>query len=141
MKKLVIFLFACCVAMLADAQKTLNVHLKSGGYVSYTFAEKPVVKYEKAELVLNTNTFNLRFSLADIQKFSFEDENLPTKAETISSMEPATDGIVRIYDINGRLLKTFMPDADGVTSYSVDELPSGIYVVKSRKTTYKINKR
>lgn len=53
----------------------------------------------------------------------------------------AANAPVSIYSVDGKLVKTVNADANGYVSISIDELASGIYVVKSATVTFKMNKK
>jgi len=51
------------------------------------------------------------------------------------------EGPLSIYTLGGVLVKTVPAEAGGRHTYSLDELPAGVYVVKSKTTSYKVVKR
>lgn len=120
----------------AFAQNTLNVHQKSGGVVSYSFSEKPVVTYTEDGIHLVTNSVEVDYPLSNLEKFTFEDSTSPSGI--IRTEGGRSD--VQIYSVGGLLVKT-VKASEGTTTFSTEDLPAGIYVIKNGKSTYKIIKK
>lgn len=120
----------------AFAQNTLNVHQKSGGVVSYSFSEKPVVTYTEDGIHLVTNSVEVDYPLSNLEKFTFEDSTSPSGI--IRTEGGSSD--VQIYSVGGTLVKTIKAN-EGTTTFSTSDLPAGIYVIKNGKSTYKIIKK
>ena len=121
----------------AFAQNTLNIHQKSGGVVSYAFSEKPVVTYTADGIHLSTSKVGVDYPLSNLEKFTFGDGDT-NPVESIKADGVAGD--VRIYSINGVLLKT-VKQSEGSVSFSTADLSKGTYIIKNGVTTYKITKR
>lgn len=120
----------------AFAQNTLNVHQKSGGVVSYSFSEKPVVTYTEDGVHLVTNSMEVDYPLSNLEKFTFEDSTSPSGI--IRTEGGSSD--VQIYSVGGTFVKTIKAN-EGTTTFSTEDLPAGIYVIKNGKSTYKIIKK
>lgn len=121
----------------AFAQNTLNIHQKSGGVVSYAFSEKPVVTYTADGIHLSTSKVEVDYPLSNLEKFTFGDGD----ADAVESVKAeGIAGDVRIYSINGVLIKTIKL-SEGSASFSTADLPKGTYIIKNGVTTYKITKR
>lgn len=118
------------------AQNTLNVHQKDGAVVSYGFSEKPVLTYTATGIHLATSKMEVDYPFANLDKFTFSEE---ANSIDIVTTEGTSDE-VRIYNINGTLLKT-IKQSDGASAYSTSDLQKGIYIIKNGKTTYKIIKK
>jgi hypothetical protein len=48
--------------------------------------------------------------------------------------------LVSLIDTNGKVLSTYKTDANGSVSFSITELPEGIYIIKTKSLTCKISK-
>lgn len=119
----------------------LTIHAKSGAKVSYALSEKPVVTYQGNVLVLTTPGTTMEYPLSDLQMFTFSGS---TNAVESVTMEPSKgDGTVRIYNMSGVLVRTIKPSGDrsADTTFSTQDLPSGIYIIKQGRQTYKITKK
>lgn len=120
----------------AFAQNTLNIHQKTGGVVSYSFCEKPVVTCTDDGIHLVTNSVEVDYPLSNLDKFTFEDNTSPSG---IIRTEGGSSN-VQIYSVGGTLVKTVKAN-EGTTTFTTDDLPAGIYVIKNGKLTYKIVKK
>ena len=136
MKKKVLTAFLLVSALCASAQTKMVRHQKSGESIDVLLSEKPVATYEGTDLVVTTpsSTTSLRYSLADLEKITYEDITTSIKCMTIVSND---GGASKIYDLNGRLLIT-VPAGQPVETSS---LPQGMYIIKNNKQSYKIQKR
>ncbi len=122
----------------AYGQNSLNVILKDGGAMTYSFQEKPVVTYTQDGVHLTTTRVEVDFPFQNLEKFTFDDDTADALCEVRSLNDPANTGI---YTIDGKLLRTIKAREEGSTSFSLDDLPRGIYVIKNGNTTHKISKR
>lgn len=137
-----------------SAQNTLTIHQKDGSKFGYGFSEKPVITYTETDLVLKTAKTVVEYPLSAILKFTFIDSETAVseiQSETkspilqldnytvyISGAEASQ--LVSLIDINGKVLSTYKTDANGSISFSITELPEGIYIVKTKSLTCKISK-
>lgn len=140
MKKLVLSLLTLIAATAAWAETALVVHQKSGGTVMYAFSDKPVVTYDEGYLIISVEGTQVSYPLSDMQKFTFEqvEEDQVTLITAPASVAPQP---TYIYSIDGKLMRTLQPSENGTTSASVDGLPTGTYIIKNGKTTYKVAKK
>lgn len=137
--KFLFMLFCLFVgAISCFAQNTLNFHQKDGIVASYAFSEKPVVTYTGTGIHLLTTKVEVDYPLANLEKWTFEDGGTSEGFETITT-EGTTDDI-RIYTTDGVLVRTIQ-QSEGAAIFSTTEFPTGIYIIKNGKTTYKITKR
>lgn len=121
----------------ASAQNTLNVHQKDGTVVRYAFSEKPTVTYTAEGIHLVTTKVEVDYPMENLEKWTF------SEVDYSGIDEIRTDGItdeVFVYSLGGTLVKTVSP-TDGAATFSIADLPAGIYVIKNGNATYKITKR
>lgn len=140
MKKLILSLLTLFAATATWAETALIVHQKSGGTVMYAFSDKPVVTYDEGYLLITVEGTQVSYPLSDLQKFTFEEieEDQITLITAPVSVVPQP---TYIYSIDGKLMRTLQPNENGTTSASVDGLPTGTYIIKNGKTTYKVAKK
>ena len=156
MRKFICSLILLIVTSLltVSAQNTLTIHQKDGSKFGYGFSEKPVITYTETDLVLKTAKTVVEYPLSAILKFTFTDSETAVseiQSETkspilqldnytvyISGAEASQ--LVSLIDINGKVLSTYKTDANGSISFSITELPEGIYIVKTKSLTCKISK-
>lgn len=136
MKRTFLLILALCGMTLAQAGTQLNIHQRSGGVVSYSFADKPEVSYQGEYLRVSTAKVSVDYPLQNLEEITFSDN-------ASSIHELSTEGVasdIQVYTLDGRLLRTIPADG-GVGRMSLSDLPQGTYVIKNGKTTYKINKQ
>ena len=125
-----------------DAGKTalLIVHQKNGEKTTFAFSDSPKVVKKDDVLLLTTSKISVEYPLGDVDKFTFDFVATSIKELQIAT-ENVTDGRILVYDTLGHLVKTFNANDNNKVSLNTDELPSGIYIVKSGTNSYKILKR
>lgn len=142
MEKITAFLMlAVLFAVPTRGQSVLNVYSKSGNVVTYSFKDKPVITYRDDVLVLTTDQVSVEYPLIELDKLTFSD--MECSVESITMSQPKGDGIARIYNISGTLVRTVKPSAEDASesSFSIQDLPSGVYVVEQGTQSYKIIKQ
>lgn len=124
----------------AFAQNTLNIHQKTGGIISYSFSEKPVVTCTDDGIHLVTNSVEVDYPLSNLEKFTFEDGIAPT--DIISThFADGKSSPIKVYNTNGILIRTLEPSDDGSVEFPLRDLPVGVYIIKNSTTTYKLIKK
>ena len=156
MRKYLSFLLAMALLPLGlFAQNTLTVHQKDGQQFSLGFEEKPVVTFTQSELVVKSKGVELRYELAMFSKFTFDDKDpienavpiIASKASitldeyTVSIFGAKADIVVRLIASDGRALEQYKTDANGSVTFSISELPEGLYIIASESLTCKITKK
>lgn len=121
-----------------NAQSTLNIHTTTKGMVCFTFAEKPQVTFPSAEVMcVTSDNVTVEFPYSEVVKVTFLDDD-PTAVQTLSVRDNTDE--VRIYDLNGRLVHRSRSH-QGTVSVDLNALPTGVYIVKDGKRTYKVKKQ
>lgn len=157
MKKLcsVFLMLLASVWMVVSAQNTITVHQKDGQKVSFGFGEKPVITYTDNSLVLTTSNSQVECALSNVEKITFLDSDATINAVVDISKAPAlsldnyvvsiegakSDATVMVVGSDGKTLINTKTDSDGSVTFSIAELPDGVYVIKSENLTYKILKK
>lgn len=126
-----LFCIAACVA-----QNTLNIHQKSGGVVSYGFADKPVVTYEGETLHLSTDKVSIDYPLAELEMLNFDDSEAAIGELRVDGPKMP----VFVFRMDGMLVKR-MEDTEESSSIDINELPAGTYIIKQGSITYKMEKQ
>lgn len=139
MKRLLLLLLTFAATSVSWAETALIVHQKSGGTVEFAFSEKPVVTYSDGYFVISVTGAQVSYPLSDMQKFTFG-ELSENYTRIIAPAEVAPQPTY-IYNISGILVRTLQPTNDGSTPATLDGLPTGTYIIKNGKTSYKINKK
>lgn len=155
MKRLFFLLCAVLLAAPVFSQNTLIIHQKDGQQFNFGFDDKPVITYTETDLVLKTTKTELLYPLASLAKFTFtdvEDAVISIKQESnaakleldnyMVSINGAKAGItVTVIGPDGKTVGTYKTDADGCVTFSIADLPQGIYIIKSENLTCKILKK
>ena len=140
MKKIILFALLALGCAAGHAQNTLFIWQQTGEVVSYDFLEKPRITYADTNLILTTTKVQVEFPLSSVRKFTFNDVMIDDAIGTVRATLK-DEGPLSIYTLGGVLVKTVPAEAGGRHTYSLDELPAGVYVVKSKTTSYKVVKR
>jgi hypothetical protein len=137
------------------SQNTLTIHQKDGQQLSFGFEDKPVITYTDTDLVLKTTKTEVQYPLASVAKFTFtdvEDAVIPIKQDSNAAQLELDGYVVSITgakaDINvlvigpdGKTLGTYKTDSDGSVTFSIADLPLGLYIINSENLTCKILKK
>ncbi len=136
-------------------QNTLTIHQKDGQQFSFGFDDKPVITYTDTDLVLKTTKTEVQYPLASVAKFTFtdvEDAVIPIKQDSNAAQLELDGYVVCITgakaDINvsvvgsdGKTLGTYNTASDGSVTFSIADLPQGLYIINSENLTCKILKK
>ena len=137
MKRLLSLILLCGAFSIGYAQKALKIYQKNGEVISYSFSEKPKIEYKDGALILTTKKTKVEYPLSSLKNMSFDDK--PTSVEQVITQKSVDK--IKVYDTNGKLIKTIETSDDGTSTISLDGLKTGIYIVKNGYTTYKIQKQ
>ncbi len=155
MRKLFVLLCATLFVAPLFSQNTLTVHQKDGQQFSFGFESKPVVTFTDTELIVKSKGIELRYELARFSKFTFDEKEIDDAVipivenktsitldeYTVSISGAKADIIVRLMASDGRTIEQHKTDADGSVTFSISELPEGLYIIASESLTCKIIKK
>lgn len=147
-----------CELEVRESLLRFYVLLKNGEVHGYELEEHPKVKFGKTEFTLTTASQTETYKATDVLQFMLQDEKtmidiidgVPTpKAMEDVQFHKGTlllagcmpHSPVHIYDTVGRMVQTAQTDEDGYLSLSLSSLSRGIYIVKTKNTTIKIQRR
>lgn len=151
-------LLLLCVAFFifpAMAQNTLTIHQKDGQQFNFGFDDKPVITYTDTYLVLKTTKTEVQYPLASLSKFAFTDVAdaiIPIKQDG-DAAQMELDGYtvcitgakarinVLVMGPDGKTVGTYKTDSDGSVTFSIADLPQGLYIINSENLTCKILKK
>lgn len=136
-------------------QNAITIHQKDGQQFSFGFDDKPVITYTDTDLVLKTTKTEVQYPLATVAKFTFtdvEDAVIPIKQDSnaaqleldgyvVSITGAKADITVKVIAPDGKTLGTYKTDSDGSVTFSVADLPIGLYIINSENLTCKILKK
>lgn len=145
MKKTIISLSLLVTScMLGTAATVLKLTLDNGTTPTFVLAERPVVTFPDANMLITTSEVSTSYPRASVVKMQFDEEDAAALDKITDAKDTFTylNGIIHmpeediyVYDVTGNLrLK-------GHDTLSVYELPKGIYIVKTSNHSIKIVKK
>ena len=155
MRRLSLCLLGALLVCSIFAQNTLTVHQKNGEQFSFGFEDKPVVTFTDTELIVTSTKTELRYELANVNKFTFDDVedaviNIKSDASkasiTLDEYEVSISGLeadaaIRLITSDGKLLQSYKADEAGSVTFSIAELPQGTYIITTESLSCKIIKK
>ena len=133
--------------------KRLVVWLKNGEKVFFDLEEFPKTTFMGNEVVIETNTFTTTYPIDQVLKYTYESKTTEIRGITDNDVLVSQDGNVLtfgnvkhespicIYTINGILLEKIDVFNHRRVYISLNNHPSGIYLIKLNDLTYKILKK
>ena len=135
---------------------TLIMHLNNGTRERYILSEEPLFVVSGEKLVVKTANMGAVYLRSDIKEFTFEDtadgiqtvsdsnemviRQLPNGDVAVSGLD--TGAIVRVYDLNGRMVFTAGTHAGEELVIPLENRVSGVYIINiDNKRTIKIQKK
>lgn len=130
------------------ASNVLTINLANSEQVSCDFQDKPVITYEKKNVVIATTKETLTFAMADVVNMKYTTptttgiDNVASKMNiainagmlTVSGL--AAGEIVQLYSVNGMQLASITADANGTVTADVSA-GNAIVIVKTKTVTFK----
>ena len=131
--------------------------LSNGTTVTWQLVEQPQVEMLNGQFAVSTTEATVFYAAEDVSRFMLKsaetaiDEVVgssksrpdisytPTGKLVISGYQPGE--AVSIYAADGRLVLSCRAASNGTTTVGLDNLPAGVYIVKSRVVNFKIARR
>lgn len=140
----------------SEPEETLVLELADGTKEYFFLSDKPVIIFDGETLKFKTDDFST--DLENIVSFRFKDvdRELVTSINTLKAEKQVTitytndksfmiHGIsisdVRVFTSDGRIAKAEISKLEGGVSINLESLKSGIYIIKTNKQSFKINKK
>ena len=128
MKKLVLFLLFVTGMLTAHAISTSSAHAEDYAYLTFEMTDGAKVSVSVSSMTITISgttlkTGNQSFTLSNLNKMYFTNSDETSGIKTISTEE--LNEVSEVYDLNGRKV-------------SKDQMKKGVYVIKSKRGTYKI---
>ena len=155
MRRLIISLFCVFLTLPLLSQNTLTVHQKNGQKFGFGFEEKPIVSFTDNFLIIKSTKAEVQYELVKVAKVTFDDVNdavIGIKADDtktsialdeyyVSILGSKADITVLLLTSDGKQLQSYKTNTDGSVTFSIAELPEGIYIITSESRTVKILKK
>ena len=150
-------LFTFAATMFANEKNVLNIIMKDGTSVYFLLAEKPYITFRNDEMKIVSDTDEAVVKRTLVERFEFVDE-MPTGIENVEEQDEQLRAKFRLdgdavyitglesgskvvlYAMDGRVVNSSVAAADGCVTLSLNNLPSGIYIVKYNETAIKFIK-
>ena len=142
--------------VVVSASDAVTILQKDGKSFSYAFNEKPVVTFSANSLILTTAQVKVEYPISNIKKISFSDTqsdpetvveavNADPELEfdnyTVNISGAKAGTLISLIGPDGKILNSYKTDSEGNVSFSIDELPDGLYIIASDNLTCKILKK
>ena len=136
-------------------QNYLTIQQKDGQEFSFGFEDKPVITYTDNDLVLKTTKTELQYPLTSLAKFTFTDtatevdavrDDIKNPTFAIDDYEISITGAkaginVSLIATDGKTIGTYKTDQDGSVTFSIADLPQGLYIINTENLTFKVLKK
>ncbi len=145
-----------CSGAAAQSQETgtaLKVNVKGGDPQYFMLASKPVISFDGEACEIKSPEFSAKYLLADIDYAEFVEHDAASVAEIESSFEVdlrnpdyvvirgmKAGGAVTLCGVSGMVLASTKADGNGTATLGVGSLQSGVYILTTNETTFKIYK-
>ena len=137
------------------SQNTITINQKDGQQFSFGFADKPVITYTENDLVLKTTKTEVQYPLSSLSKITFTETETGVDAilddiqspvltldDYVINITGAKAGVsVSVIGSDGKAIGTYKTDQDGGVTFSIADLPQGIYIINSENLTFKVLKK
>lgn len=137
-------------------ENAIVVHKLDGSTLAFAFADEPVISYTASDLVLTSGGVTVEFPLASLRKISVEGRwdvvtgveatPAPDREVLLSPDGASVRGEVPgspfyVYDLRGVLQARGTINAEGRADLPLTGLPSGVYVVRTSGSAFKVRIR
>lgn len=141
-----------------SAENALVVELKDGTTQYFFLADKPTITFEGTKLHINSTDFSEE--LTNISRFRFDPE-ADREAVSISSLQSdkkvraityldgknlmlqGVDSVsdIKIFTTDGRMVSAKVNSDSSGASINLEDLPAGVYVIRTNSQSFKISKK
>jgi len=141
-------LLTSAVFMMAEDLKYLNVESNGGTEESIELSTVQKITFTDTQVIVHTNTGEMAFPLSEMEKMSFTATSnaidvLPLQTEGLQFLQgrliTSGKGLLRIYNANGMLMQVANISQEKAV-ISLENLPSGMYIVCLGKQSIKLSK-
>lgn len=160
LRRIMIALFGIVAGVAAVTAQTqisgnaLLVQMKSGESQVFMLASEPVITFDGGDCIVKSVDFGATYAMSEIDfaKIVYAD---PASVDEIQAAlvvdlsNPecvvikgmAANGAVRLFDLSGVEVRRTSADDCGEASLSLSGLSSGVYIVNTKETTFKLYRK
>ncbi len=145
-------LLAFSATLSASDTTTLFIQVRDGSTRQYLLSSKPVITFQDNLCHVNGDGVSADFDMADIEYVKILENS--SVSETINDIKidlrdpnfvkifglPEGENIT-LYNLNGFILKEAKSDSFGFCELEIHDLSTGVYIITSKKSTFKIYKK
>ncbi len=152
-KTFLLFLWLLLPLALVAQVNVVVVETTAGERMEYSLSSEPRIVYDGSKVTLFTNTTTVNFSPEEVEKVYMAESstNIHNVKDSDGSIRIQHDRVclsgyaasepIMLFTIDGRQLQSHRIGTDGRLTISLSQLPSGIYIIKTRRQSVKITKK
>lgn len=152
------------VSVEVSSQNVMTAHLKTGQIIDFAFINKPVVSFTENEAVFTTTVDGesvvFKYDISALSKFTFSTKDLNDLEGPDAVVQVENDRVRILIDgysvtvtgaqaeqtvslilADGTVAAKYRTDKDGTASFSVADIPVGMYIVACQDIAFKILKK
>ena len=136
------------------SEQLLVLTQTNGSVTKFALTDNPVITYKGNDIIVTCGENVLQTSMADITSFGFDRGETTGIEETVAVSEPKTsfsfgqagfEGLqpgerVLVYSLDGKVISAISADADGRAQMDMNNLQTGVYILRTAKKSFKIKK-
>ncbi len=146
-----------CVVIVPEPCLRFYVWSRNGEIHGYDLEERPAVSMGEKIFTLTSSRTMVEYEATDVLRFTLQDAAVHDPVTNIVQPKDSSDVSFRdgmftlhggtphapvyVYDASGRLLDMFEIDETGALAFSIATYGTGVYIIKTEKTTIKIKKQ
>lgn len=141
------------VAAAQVQEKALLVQKTSGERHYYLLASEPVITFSGNQCMIESSDFSSTYPMYEVEFAKFVDGAAGIKEVETSIVVDLSDQMyakihgltpgaaVSLYSLSGVMLRHETADEDGSVSVGLENLSSGVYIITTKETTFKIYRK
>lgn len=140
--------------MAEEVSVNLVVWSKTGGQVAYALVEEPKLTFTEANLIITTESVEVKFPIDDIRRITYEASDysairdietdkisFSVNGELLVFPSLKANSTVSLFLLNGTPLFRKTVQTAGEYSLQISNLNAGVYIVRVNGITYKFIKK
>ena len=157
-KSLTVLIAALAMLLLPTSMRAseqlLVLTQTNGSVTKFALTDDPVITYKGNDVIVTCGENVLQTSMADITDIGFKKEETTGIEETVAASESKTtfsfgqagfEGLqpgerVLVYSMDGKVISAIKADADGRAQVDMNDLQTGVYILRTAKKSFKIKK-